>query len=155
MKTCLKCGVKKSLDSFYSDIVRKDKKSPYCKDCHRERKRLAKLANPEKISAQKHASYLRHIDTKKRYDKLYHVAHKEKKNAQSKVWKNNNRDKYNQRCNMLHRRHRENLEDEYIKTRLMENAIAMKRADIPQELIEIKRLTILIKRHVKDENKTM
>lgn len=155
MKTCLKCGVKKSLDSFYSDIVRKDKKSPYCKDCHRERKRLAKLANPEKISAQKHASYLRHIDTKKRYDKLYHVAHKEKKNAQSAIWKNNNRDRYNQRCNMLHKRHRVNLEDEYIKTLLMESAIVIKRDDIPQELIEIKRLTILIKRHVKDENKTM
>jgi len=155
MKACLKCGVKKSLDSFYSDVVREDKKSPYCKDCHRERKRLAKLANPEKISAQKHASYLRHVDTKKRYDKLYHVAHKEKKNAQSKVWKNNNKDKYNQRCNMLHRRHRENLEDEYIKTLLMGSAIAMKRGDIPQELIEIKRLTILIKRRVKDENKTM
>ena len=56
---------------------------------------------------------------------------------------------------LFYRRHRENLEDEYIKTRLMENAIAMKRADIPQELIEIKRLTILIKRRVKDENKTM
>jgi hypothetical protein len=123
--------------------------------CHRDIKRLRKLANPEKISAQKRASYLRNIDTKKRYDKIYHAMHKEKKNAQSKIWKNNNRDRYNQRCNMLHKRHRVNLEDEYIKTRLMENAIAMKRADIPQELIEIKRLTILIKRRVKDENKTM
>ena len=155
MKTCLQCKIEKSLDSFYNEAVRKDKKSPYCKDCHRERKRLAKLANPEKISAQKHASYIRNIDTKKRYDKLYHVMHKEKKNAQTKAWRKNNKDRYNLRCNMLHKRHRENLEDEYIKTRLMENAIAMKRADIPQELIEIKRLTILIKRRVKDENKTM
>jgi hypothetical protein len=56
---------------------------------------------------------------------------------------------------MLHKRHRVNLEDEYIKTLLMESAIVIKRDDIPQELIEIKRLTILIKRHVKDENKTM
>ena len=155
MKTCLRCKIDKPLVEFFSDIQRKDNKSPYCKVCHRDIKRLRKLANPEKISAQKRASYLRNIDTKKRYDKIYHAMHKEKKNAQSKIWKNNNRDRYNQRCNMLHKRHRVNLEDEYIKTRLMENAIAMKRADIPQELIEIKRLTILIKRRVKDENKTM
>ena len=155
MKTCLRCKIEKPLDNFYNEALRKDKKSPYCKDCHRERKRLAKLTNPEKISAQKHASYLRNIGTKKRYDKLYHAMHKEKKNAQSAIWKNNNRDRYNQRCKMLHKRHRINLEDEYIKTRLMEKAIAMKREDIPQELIELKRLTILIKRMVKDANKTM
>jgi hypothetical protein len=37
----------------------------------------------------------------------------------------------------------------------MENAIAIKRNDIPQELIEAKRLELLIKRIVKDANKTM
>lgn len=155
MKTCLKCEVEKSLDSFYSDVVRKDKKSPYCKDCHREIKRLAKLANPEKISAQKRASYLRNIDTKKRYDKIYNQVHKERKYANMQSWKTNNRDKYNARCNALHKRHRENLEDEYIKTLLMKDTLAISRSDIPQALIEAKRLELLIKRIVKDANKTM
>jgi hypothetical protein len=154
-KLCKRCNSTKPISEFFSDIQRKDNKSPYCKVCHRDIKRLRKIANPEKISAQKHASYIRNIDTKKKYDKLYHATHKEKKNAQSKIWKNSNRDRYNQRCNMLHKRHRVNLEDEYIKTLLMQDTLGISRQDLPQELIEAKRLELLIKRTIKDANKTM
>ena len=48
MKKCTKCGVKKSLDSYYKDNQKADNKRPQCKSC--ENMRMKELRKTEALT---------------------------------------------------------------------------------------------------------
>ena len=80
----------------------------------------------------------------------YYYAHRDGMINQVKEWRKNNPQRLKDYVNSITK----NLSDTYIKKLLRRESITGLK-DIPQELIEIKRLQVKIKRIVKDANKTM
>jgi len=51
LKTCVKCGQTKPLDSFYKHKKSRDGRQSACKECHREYLRNWQRANPDRVRA--------------------------------------------------------------------------------------------------------
>jgi hypothetical protein len=66
----------------------------------------------------------------------------------SRVYYNNNKEKVSNRYRTNWNKMKENLGDSYVKSLLTGNT-TIKRADIPPELIEIKRKQVLLLRQIK------
>ena len=49
MKTCIKCGVTKSLDQYYKDRAKKDGIRNCCAECDRKKGELRRKAFPDKV----------------------------------------------------------------------------------------------------------
>jgi len=72
-KVCLKCGLKKNIDSFYQN-KKTGRIYSWCKVCDNEKHQKLKM---------------------KQYKHEYHLKNKEHKLAMSKLWIRNNRKKHN------------------------------------------------------------
>ena len=110
MKTCIKCGVSKTLDQFGRHKQKTDGLRAYCKPCNNAEARAWTAANPEKSNAQarrwaaensersraiKAASYDRHRD---RYSTERAVAYREdpvSRIAKVTEWARNNHERAN------------------------------------------------------------
>ena len=66
----------------------------------------------------------------------------------SKQWLKDNKDRWNQ----MAVKRRQNLNNCYIKERLLDNELYLQRNDIPQELIELKRKQLITSRLIKQQN---
>ena len=152
-KVCTKCGETKALTEYHKDSKGKYGHSCKCKQCVSAYKKAVLLANPEKIRAQKNASYARHKDTKRRYDAVYYLANKERISARASEYKKRNREHCNKLSNLERQRKRETLHDDYIKQLLNgKREFKHKLHEVPKALLEAKRLQILIRRRIKDED---
>jgi hypothetical protein len=78
MKTCKCCGELKSLDFFYKATPTRYYGS--CKSCVLQKKKQYKVANPEKIKAQKAADYQKHKESRLKISTEWQRKNKEKKN---------------------------------------------------------------------------
>lgn len=124
MKICTRCERSKDDSSFYKDRTRADGLRPACKEC--EKKTRCK----EKQRAYYQRTRQRHID----YAKARYASNK----AAGK------------RCaNKSFKKAVDSLSDTYIRHTLIKGT-ALKRKDIPQELVELKRIELAIKRTVKE-----
>lgn len=55
MKTCIRCGATFPLDHFYSDKSKKDGKTPYCRDCRRDKAKIQNDKDPDKARVRARA----------------------------------------------------------------------------------------------------
>lgn len=104
-------------------------------------------------------------DCSKESDKEYYKKNKEKRNKYNIEWTRNNKEKLkiirdktrqkyrikqNEARKLRYVDHKKTLSDQYVKT-ILSRCGGLKFKDVPKELIEVKRLTLAIKRLIKEK----
>jgi hypothetical protein len=94
----------------------------------------------------------------KAYASEYHQENKEKRNARSSEWRRGNQDKIKQQRSKYRGRHAaiqnkytKEMRDCYIKRLLTRDNCVLSHADIPQSLIDAKRIELQMKRYFKEQ----
>lgn len=172
MKACTKCNVEKPFTEFNKDSGAPSGLSYTCKSCAREASRAWHQANKdtEAFKARRDAySAYRKTDefrakrratrdlVKNREDcKKYAAKNKEKIAARHKANRLANPEKEKKIKRLTYEKHGkryarnkiDNLSDNYIKNIITSRSEGLTYADIPQAMVDVKRLQILIRREV-------
>lgn len=85
MRTCCLCFTMKPIDEFVKDKTRKHGIRNYCKCCHKEKMKLARIANPAKSRAVATKSYYKNFN--KNREKKNEAARNDYKNHKSLIIK--------------------------------------------------------------------
>jgi hypothetical protein len=142
-KICKRCEVSKPLDQYYSHPRALDGVDTKCKLCAK------KYMSDRRKS---HGDYIRDLEKKS------YIKNKVAKIEGCKKWRKENPDKVKQiyrkyrngnrvKINVLNRKYRDNLSDGYISRLLVEKS-NHPRTLISNELIEVKRIHIKLKRKI-------
>jgi hypothetical protein len=153
-KTCSKCGESKGLEGFYKGSC-KYARASYCKLCQKDNaikyeEKVKKIkTNRAKWCANNKEKY-KSYTAKWRKENPEKIAswrknNKEKIRDYNKKWREKNPDKYID----YQAKAREELKDSYILDLLKGGG--EKNIDIPQELIELKRIQLQIKREIRKQ----
>ncbi len=132
-KKCSKCGEVKLLDCFSKNKTRKDGFEYVCKICRKSDKAIYQVVSKEKIKIRK---------------AKWRDENTEKANAIMRAWYAANQEKVKAR----NARYAKELTDSYIKNEIKKQT-GVPNERITKDLIETKRLHILIKRKLKDLTK--
>jgi len=155
LRKCSKCGVEKELcpEHFHRSKRIALGFGYTCKTCKLLALKLWKKANPDKAKAQKKRYHAKHPEKQEEKKKRWRANNPEKWKAQLKrrreAKKARDPEKYEAERKAQKQRARERLTDGYIKS-LMVNANSLRRKDIPQELVDAKRLQLMITRKIKE-----
>ncbi len=162
-KKCSKCGEVKLLECFSRDKTRKDGYMGWCKKCFVEahKKYRAENAgkikiadakyraeNPEKVKVTRDKHYTKNREKIIAKTLEWRTKNPEKVKAKTLEWRTKNPEK----VKAMHNRYAKELTDLYIKKQI-KRRIGINNVHITQDLIETKRLHILIKRKIKDLTK--
>lgn len=176
-KRCTKCSEVKSLDKFHYSIRGYLSRTSYCSACLGVQAKEWKQAHPEKVKEYKRRDAINNAERIKEYRQVYHSnptrkeidkqyrhryyqLNKETIKIRAKEWVLNNPEKIRERRRRyeqlnkewlleVDKKHRDALSDPYVKSLLFKGKTS--KIEIPQELIEVKRLQVLIKRRSKNE----
>lgn len=159
-KVCSKCKAEKLIDYFYNCKNKKDGLYSSCKDCVDAKVLIWRTANPEKVVAYQ-ASYqkkysITHTEKRALYSKQYYRDNVERLYAYVNAWKTDNPEKVAASADKWVKNNREKinarrklavvgLTDSYINELL-------KIKNPPQELIELKRVQLLITRELRNKS---
>lgn len=155
LRKCSKCGVEKELcpEHFHRSKRCALGFGYTCKTCKLLALKLWKKANPDKIKAQRKRKHAKYPEKRAEGKKRRRINNPEKWKAYIKrkreSQKANDPEKYKAKRNAEKQRGRERLTNDYIRT-LMVNANSLSRKDIPQELVDAKRLQLMITRKIKE-----
>lgn len=177
-KRCTKCEEVKPVDKFHYSIRGYLSRTSYCSACMNVQAKEWKQNNPEKVREYKRKDAINNADRIKKYRVAYHSSPNrkeldkqyrqryyqlniEKIKLRSKEWVLNNPEKVREKRRKYEqlnkewllaadKRYRDALADGYVKALLFKGMTS--KIDIPQSLIEAKRLQVLLKRRSKDEN---
>ncbi len=144
-KVCSKCKVEKTLDEFYKDLRNKDGKSSNCKECHAVNAANWKANNPEKVRLIQKAYYAKNAEKRRDAAKKWVSKNRENVNIMRAKWRIENPLCPTSKEGMKLRRL--NLHDNAVKQTLRGVS------NPPQELIELKRLHLQMKRLIKQQGK--
>lgn len=175
-KVCTKCGIEKSLEEFAKSTTTKSGLKAACKPCKnieltnhrhqnigvtREKARLYAEKNRDKINemqkqwrqnnpekVQRH-SQSRDKDKFKAYQKEYLLKNDAAIKERQKTYRGKNREKLNEHNKNMARINSAELHDSYVLKRLVSDGV-LNRRDVPQELINLKRVEVMIKRQIKE-----
>lgn len=163
-KTCTKCGEEKSVRNFFRKKAHKDGLTSECKVCAQTRNNLYRKNNREKFRVYE-LRYLekypdkalekkekRKIRTKKWRLENLEAARKSSRESVAR-WANKNPEKAREKGRLSKKETSKKLSDGHIRYRLCQNS-TLRAKDIPDSLIEVKRLQILIKRFINENRKT-
>lgn len=163
-KKCSNCKDFKDLSCFYKDKSSKDGLSYHCKDCVKKRASSWRRNNLEKDKETKKNYYKNNkeliIGNVKRWQESNpekvkrskiknYKKNKERYNKASIKWNRDNCDLRKKVASDSFKKSVNNLSDSYIKNLICSKSSVLKRADIPEELVKLKRIEILIKREVR------
>jgi len=174
MKTCTKCNVEKPFTEFYKDTRPVSGLSYTCKVCSNNasvdwykkskdteaykarRDAYNAYRKSEEYKAQRRAT--RDLVKNREECKKYAASNKEKiatrhkadRQARPDVYKERRRNNYHKSGKQRGLEGIKNLTDNYVKNVLVIRSKGLTYADIPQALVEAKRLQLLIKREVRD-----
>lgn len=168
-KTCSKCGVVKPVADFYI-------RNTICKSCCCAAAKEWQKSNPEKVSAAKKAYRKAHPEQDKAYretnaerikarmrvyhktnpepekararNKAWREANPEKERARKKDYRKSNQEKERSRLASRDKVRRESIHKIYVLD-LITRYTPLKRADVPQSLIDLKREQVATLREVK------
>jgi len=126
-RVCSKCKVDKTFDSFGKDASKKQGIRSQCNICNKEAANAWREANPEKVKAA---------------TKAWYEANPEKAKARSKAWREANPE----RLKAIRKAYVNRLTDAYVA-----GLLAINRDQCPQELIELKRINVLITREIRKQ----
>jgi hypothetical protein len=166
MKTCSKCGECKAHDGFHADARNKDGRSNRCKVCaiKNAREHYANNKPPPKPRTKKPAELLAKNDPDRmaEYQRRWaekvgretlrararaankSQARREKNTAYRKSYLQDPTNAEQEKAN--NRKRRERLSDGYLRAVLTAHGAGLRAAEIPQQLIDLKRESILLKR---------
>ena len=143
-KKCYRCSVLKPLTGYYEG------NPTTCKDClnayqkkYREANRVKRCEAPKKADRQNRDHVLE-------YQRAYRDANREQKNADQRAY--NQTPKGKKATKAWHDRYRDGLSDAYIRRELAHHTTLTSK-DIPQSLVEVKRLQLQIKRMAENEKR--
>ena len=173
-KVCSKCKVEKLVALFSKDKSRKNGLAAYCKDCGNKKNSQYYKNNKEKIlGLQKEKGY---VERRKAYERTYYANNKEKKAIKNKNYREANKEKIRIKAKVYYKTKRlevnawqcvyrnknrerilsyyanrrkygiDNLTDAYVASTLK-----IKVCQCPQELIELKRINLLITREIRNQ----
>ena len=175
-KKCTKCGEVKAVSEFHKDKYSKDGFFDECKECRKkyyqankekilEYDKQYRQANKEKIKEYSKKYYQANKEKRKKYrqankekikeqKKKYRQANKEKEKEQKKKYYQANKEKILEYSKKYCQDNRNKLADPYVIDIIRHQTNSMLKAkDIPQELIELKRNSLILKRKIKDNGK--
>jgi hypothetical protein len=139
-KICNKCKIQKSID-FFKYRPERGYHYSQCKDCMNEYRRTNYNQNIKHYRDYK-KKWKEKIGRKNIYQYNYKFYLK---------WKKSNPDKYNKIANKLYKKQIDNLADNYLKDLISDcGRSGLKPNEIPQDLIELKRKQLLLKRKIKN-----
>lgn len=110
MKYCPPCETEypPTLEFWYPDTQRRDRLSPYCRNCHKAQARQWTADNPERVKQRSHDNYwqdperarqasreyrLTHVEERREYNRQYAADHAEEARARTKQWVQDNRER--------------------------------------------------------------
>jgi len=143
-KKCYRCSVLKPLTGYYEG------NPTTCKDCLNEYQKKYREANRVKRCEAQKKVYRKDRERILEYQRAYREAHREEKNQYQR--------EYNKKpeAKAMHKKWKEqyknNLSDAYIRNELAHHTTLTSK-DIPQSLVEVKRLQLQIKRMVENEKR--
>ena len=157
--------VKANRDKYY--VLNKEKRDAEAKQWKKDNKEKVnaqakawRLRNPDKVKAKNKSKYAKnkeyflrkHKEWKeknrehvKEYAKNNWHKYRQKALTRNKIYRTENKDQYNQDSRNRHKRNIDNLTDSYIRKALTWGT-PFKCADIPPIMIELKRVTLKIRR---------
>lgn len=163
MKTCRKCGETKALEFFSKTNLYKCGYYARCTACLNEYssawKKQDRKKHPEKWKTTERKlewqrqDRINNPEKWKAYTKTSYEKYREVRIANYKRWVAEHKEYVAERYKRYNRNMVDNLKTRYVKTLLKgkkKGALALD--DIPDVLVETKRLELLIKRRVKNEN---
>lgn len=121
-KKCSKCGEEKAISEFYKDIRGKNGRESKCRKCRNKDSANWASANRSRVNELANKHYHKDIDKSREYYRGRNL-------ARYRMWTIT-------------------LDDVYIRKQLHERG--WRKEDITPEIIEVKRLEILIKRHIRN-----
>jgi hypothetical protein len=119
------------------------------RECHRKANKVYYEKNREQIRTKAREDG---GEYQREYHREYYQANKEKHKELCRKWAVDNRERMREILRRSSAKGREACSDTYVKGRLIKGSF-LTFADIPQELVEVKRLQLLIKRELKKGNK--
>ncbi len=134
-KVCVKCGENKPLDCFSKQKGVGDGLRYQCKTCVSVYFNKYRIANTERL-------YERH--------RVWCKANRDKCNKSAKRYKAKYPDKAKQKARRDDGRYRELLTDSHIK-KIVNAGSGLKFSDIPQEVVELKRIHIQLLREIRKQ----
>jgi hypothetical protein len=118
------------------------------RECHRKANKVYYEKNREQIRTRAREEGGVYREYQREYQREYRQANKESHKELCKKWVTNNRERMREILRRSSAKGREACSDTYVKGRLIKGS-SLKFADIPQGLVEVKRLQLLIKRELK------
>lgn len=150
-KTCTKCGEKKDINLFglQKNINGKYYRKSKCKKClvKTETERISKIPELDSFYKQKYQTY-KHLHKKNAL--RYYKNNKNKVIIKSVEWASKNPERKKLIDKSIRKSQSEKLTDNHIKRELVKHSKGLlKYCDIPQELVEIQRKQLKLKRDAK------
>ena len=158
MKTCSKCGEEKDLIYF---VVRNDKPTSRCKQCNNKYAKQYRINNPDKIKKLNNKAYIENSNRIIKCTRQYYKDNREKILKKCKKKYKDNREEMlkkgrryskenSDRIKQYSKDYRIDLKDGYVASLINNSCKNLKSKDIPQELIEMKRIEVQMRRALKD-----
>jgi hypothetical protein len=154
-KTCFRCKSDKDLCEFGKNKRTKTGLSVYCKQCNNELGRENRLRIGKDKIRQVNIGYRkRNKDKIKKHKKNAYIKNRNEILDQHKQYRMENKEQISKRRRIASKKQADILHDTYIKSVIIGDfedqfGVSIPSKDIPIDLIEIKRLSILTKRKLK------
>jgi predicted nucleic acid-binding Zn-ribbon protein len=151
-KRCTKCGEVKSLEEFCVDKTIKSGRSSRCKECRREYLRKWREKNRGKLLERSRQWVAENPEKRRETVRKSDAKNAKKRREKARERYAENRERLNLDTLKRGARNRKNLSDVYVR-QLMTKRSPLLHADIPQELVEAKRVELKIKRYLREQSK--
>lgn len=157
MKTCSKCGESKAFSCFELRVDSPDGRRGVCKSCMRPQRlassRRYAVLNPDRKKKSFREWYARNADAQRERSRKYYAENSDslRQKQTDRYWRNP--EKYrrlSQESSLAAKKSaRRELRDTYLR-QVLSQGTAMKFSDVPDSLIEAKRVHLQIKRLLKE-----
>lgn len=143
MRTCISCG---------TSILDRSKLAKRCIPCAKEAEKNRRASSSktekekEKNKVRSRQRYYSQLEKERERSRLFHASNKEKTAATSMAWRKSNAEK------VISNRKKYT---EKAGTALVAKLLGFKRDECPSDLVEIKREQLLLKRALRELNKTL
>jgi len=131
-RRCRVCGEEKPLDKLVKRKSCKYGRDTFCKECQAAETKCWRNNNKDKVRKQRRDNYKKNIDKRRKMAKKYYKKYKE-------------RDWYKEKYKRWNDKQQRELTDNYVLKEITKNS-DLKFNEIPKELIELKRVQILLYR---------
>jgi hypothetical protein len=149
-KTCNKCFEIKPLIFYHKNKSMKDGHHGMCKECRSKHDNWASR-NKAHCSLRAKKYYENNKITCSEGAKNWYMNNKDRRMQLNKIWVSDNLEKVRINMKKQNKKSRDTLDDNFIKSQIVQRT-KIKRKDIPKDLIELKRVQLLINREIRNKN---